>query len=71
MTVPLPAACLPCVCPQVVASSLDSLTPVVLERFSDKDDLAESLKASATVPEIAGGPRLHRGQRLVDAAGVC
>lgn len=53
---------------KVVASSLDSLTPVVLERFSDKDDLAESLKASATVPEIAGGPRLHRGQRLVDAA---
>lgn len=26
-----------------------------------------SLQASATVPEIAGGPRLHRGQRLVDA----
>lgn len=45
---------------KVVASSLDSLSPVLLEGFACKQDLAESLKASATVPEIAGGPRLHR-----------
>lgn len=45
---------------KVVASSLDALEPVLLSDFACKRDLAESLKASATVPEIAGGPRLHR-----------
>ncbi|PSC75485.1 Patatin Phospholipase A2-related [Micractinium conductrix] len=53
---------------KVVASSLDTLDAVLLSDFTDPADLAECLKASATVPEIAGGPRLHRGQRLVDAA---
>lgn len=53
---------------KVVASSLDSLNSVLLHSFEDRDDLAMCLKASATVPEIAGGPRLHRGHRLVDAA---
>ncbi|KAI7840064.1 hypothetical protein COHA_006195 [Chlorella ohadii] len=52
---------------KVVASSLDTLDSVLLDDFACKDDLSECLKASATVPEIAGGPRLHRGQRLVDA----
>lgn len=50
----------PVVCLQVVASSLDSLNSVLLHSFEDRDDLAMCLKASATVPEIAGGPRLHR-----------
>lgn len=54
---------------QVVASSLDMLQPVILERFADQADLAACLKASAHVPEIAGTtPLTHRGQRLVDAA---
>jgi hypothetical protein len=58
---------LPVRCLQVVASSLDTLDAVVLDRFSDKADLAACLKASANVPQIAGGPQLVRGQRLVDA----
>ncbi|KAG7671719.1 hypothetical protein Ndes2526B_g07387 [Nannochloris sp. 'desiccata'] len=53
---------------KVVASSLDALGPVLLSDFKDKDDLVTALRASATVPEVAGGPVLHRGHRLVDAA---
>ena len=36
--------------------------------YKDKDDLVNALRASATVPEVAGGPVVHRGHRLVDAA---
>lgn len=53
---------------KVVASSLDALGPVLLTDFKDKEDLVTALRASATVPEVAGGPVLHRGHRLVDAA---
>jgi predicted patatin/cPLA2 family phospholipase len=52
----------------VVASSLDTLSPVLLNDFEHKDDLVECLRASANVPEVAGGPVHHRGHRLVDAA---
>ena len=45
---------------QVVASCLDSLRPVVLEDFYDRQDLATCLKASANIPVIAGAPMLHR-----------
>lgn len=47
-------------CMQVVASSLDSLQPVLLEGFACDQDLAACLRASACVPEIAGGPVQHR-----------
>lgn len=53
---------------KVVASSLDSLQPLILEDFRCKDDLCTSLRASANVPAIAGEPVVHRGHRLVDAA---
>ncbi|DBB06018.1 TPA: hypothetical protein ACH3X3_009994 [Trebouxia sp. C0006] len=53
---------------KVVASSLDTLEPVLLEGFESKEDLVACLKASANVPRIAGEPLQHRGQRLVDAA---
>ena len=53
---------------KVVASSLDTLLPVLLENFQDKEDLAISLRASANVPEVAGRPIEHRGQLFVDAA---
>ena len=42
--------------PQVVASSLDTLEPVLLEGFDSKEDLVACLKASANVPRIAGDP---------------
>lgn len=41
---------------QVVASSLDTLEPVLLEGFDSKEDLVACLKASANVPRIAGDP---------------
>ncbi len=44
----------------MVASSLDSLQPVILDNFACKNDLATCLKASANVPEIAGVPVEHR-----------
>ena len=53
---------------KVVASCVDSLAPVVLDAFTDAADLAACLRASAQVPEVAGGPVHHRGRRLVDAA---
>ncbi len=39
---------------KVLASSLDTLSPVLLHSWADKHDLIECLKASATVPQIAG-----------------
>lgn len=53
---------------KVVASSLDTLKPVLLEDFEHKKDMIQCLRASANVPEVAGGPVYHRGHRLVDAA---
>lgn len=53
---------------KVIASSLDSLSPVLLENFESKHDLIESLRASACVPKVAGTPVFHRDHRLVDAA---
>jgi hypothetical protein len=53
---------------KVVASSLDTLDSVLLSNFRSKDDLVACLKASAAVPEVAGGFVEHRGHRLVDAA---
>lgn len=53
---------------KVVASDLEALEPVLLDSFRDKDDLKACLRASATVPEIAGEPTLCRGRRMVDAA---
>lgn len=52
----------------VVASSLVSLSPLLLQKFTDKNDLIACLRASATVPEVAGGPVHHRGHSMVDAA---
>ena len=45
---------------QVVASSLDTLEPVLLEGFESREDLVACLKASANVPRIAGEPLQHR-----------
>ncbi|KAK9839773.1 hypothetical protein WJX81_000473 [Elliptochloris bilobata] len=53
---------------KVVASCLDTLHPVILENFASAADLFTCLRASANVPEVAGGPVEHRGRRLVDAA---
>lgn len=54
--------------PQVVASCLDTLQPIILDNFSSREDLQQCLRASAQVPAVAGDPIDHRGRRLVDAA---
>lgn len=54
---------------KVVATSLDTMTTVILENFKDVNDLKKCLLASARVPALAGStPVVHRGHRLVDAA---
>ena len=54
---------------KVVATSLDTMTTVILEDFKDEQDLKKCLLASARVPALAGAsPVVHRGHRLVDAA---
>ena len=45
---------------QVVASSLETLSPIILDNFRCDRELGESLKASANVPKIAGPPRKVR-----------
>jgi len=52
---------------KIAASSLNANKSVLLENFRDKQDLVECLRASASVPGIAGGPVYHRGDTLVDA----
>lgn len=53
---------------KVVASSIDDCGPVTLDSFTSKDHLIDALKAGATVPHIAGPPRIINGKRLLDAA---
>ena len=53
---------------QVVASCLNTLQPILLEGFRSVHDLRECLRASATVPAVAGEPVSHRDRLLVDAA---
>lgn len=55
-------------CLQIVASCLDSLQPILLSDFKDEFDLRQCLRASATVPEVAGPPVVHRNRQMVDAA---
>lgn len=38
---------------KVVASCLDTLQPVILEDFTDAQDLETCLRASANVPEVS------------------
>lgn len=49
---------------KVVASSLDTLSPVLLEDWRGRYDLVECLKASATVPQLVGESG-GRGRRWV------
>jgi hypothetical protein len=55
---------------KIIASSLDSLRSELLQDFTSREDLRESLRVSALVPEIAGSPKLHRGHRWAVAWGA-
>lgn len=52
----------------IVAASLDSLSPVILDGFSSKAQLAQALRATACLPLIAGAAIEWNGDHLVDAA---
>jgi predicted acylesterase/phospholipase RssA len=53
----------------VVATSLRELKPVMV-RFQSKDGLKLALKASATIPWVAGGPVEIDGDRYYDASAA-
>mmetsp|Transcript_39726 Transcript_39726/g.55156 ORF Transcript_39726/g.55156 Transcript_39726/m.55156 type:complete len:375 (+) Transcript_39726:73-1197(+) len=53
---------------KIVATSLEDLAPVVLEDFSSVQDLKTCLRASATIPQVAGTAIQRNGHRLVDGA---
>jgi predicted patatin/cPLA2 family phospholipase len=52
----------------VLATDVDSQSSSVLEGFVDGPALFAALRASATMPIVAGGPFLHQGRRYLDAS---
>lgn len=54
----------------IVMTNIDSGESIVVNRFNDYDDYRNCLKASITLPFIAGGPRNIRGQRVMDGGLV-
>jgi len=50
----------------LVATDIDTGTPVILSDFSDKNAVFEAMRASARIPLLAGGPVMHEGRRLMD-----
>lgn len=52
----------------VVATDVDTGLAQVLSHFSTRHDLLDALRASATMPVIAGGPSLFRGRSYLDAS---
>lgn len=52
----------------IVAASLDSLSPVILDGFTTKTELSQALRATACLPLLAGEPIGWNGDHLVDAA---
>ena len=52
----------------VLATDVDTQEAVMFDGFGDAADLLAALRASATMPIVAGGPALYRGQRLLDAS---
>jgi len=52
----------------ILATDVDEETPIALRGFSDGDALFGALRASATMPIVAGGPWAYGGRRLLDAS---
>lgn len=52
----------------VIATDVDAERTQVFERFQDARDLLGALRASATMPIVAGGPFPYRGRRYLDAS---
>jgi predicted patatin/cPLA2 family phospholipase len=54
----------------VIATDVDTERTHVFDRFTDATDLVGALRASATMPVVAGGPYPFRGRRYFDASVV-
>ena len=51
---------------RVLATSLDSLSLRVLDRFADADELRLAVRASASLPRLGGPPPVFRGEQMAD-----
>jgi predicted patatin/cPLA2 family phospholipase len=52
----------------VVATDIETGERTLLKDFTDADDLRLALRASATMPIVAGGPTTYRGRKFFDAS---
>ena len=51
---------------RALATSLETFSHRVLSGFSDLDELTRAVRASATLPMLAGEPPVFRGERMLD-----
>jgi predicted patatin/cPLA2 family phospholipase len=52
----------------VLATAVEPVGRAILRGFTDREDLVGALRASATMPVVAGGPSIFRGERYLDAS---
>ena len=52
----------------IVATDVETGEAHALRSFGSATDLVDALRASATMPVVAGGPVLYRGRRYMDAS---
>ncbi|NQW02445.1 MAG: patatin family protein [Acidobacteria bacterium] len=53
---------------RIMATDVETASPVPLADFETSADLLSALRASSTMPVLAGGPFTHRGRRYLDAS---
>ena len=53
---------------RVLATDIDAHASHALTSFRDPQELGSALRASATMPVVAGHPHLHGGRRYLDAS---
>ena len=51
---------------RVLATSLDSMSLRVLDRFADAAEVLSAVRASSALPRLAGQPPTFRGERMAD-----
>jgi predicted patatin/cPLA2 family phospholipase len=52
----------------VLVTDADSTEPVALRQFTSRDEIFAAMRASSTMPVMAGGPSAFRGRTYVDAS---
>lgn len=53
---------------KLIASSIDQVKPHIFDNLTTKSDIKTALKASSSIPLLAGSPVVFRGERFVDGA---